>query len=62
MKCAVIVSKAAGAMAAPMLQASVTPASTMRPGVTWVTRSDPAPFSSTAAPAPVTVHWAVGVR
>lgn len=61
-KWALRVSQAAGAMAAPMLFASVMPASTILPGVTQVTYG-PGPSSPRiSAPAPVTVHWLVGVR
>ena len=45
-----------------MLAASVTPASTMRPVVTWVMRTRPPVGASSAAPAAVAVHCAVGAR
>lgn len=58
-----------GAIAAPIFAASVTPISTIRPNRTCVTRTShgSVPFGtgslpSTAAPAAVAVHWAVGVR
>ena len=53
---------AAGAMAAPMLFASVMPRSSIVPIVTARTNGPTSPFSRTAAPAAVAVHWAVGVR
>ena len=49
-------------MAAPMLLASVIPASTMRPTVTCVMRGPTPPGARMAAPAPVTVHCEEGVR
>ena len=52
----------AGAMAAPMLLASFTPRSVTVPMVQAVILG-PVPWLHTsAAPEPVTVHWAVGVR
>ena len=57
-----MVAKAAGAMAAPMLLASWIPKSVTVPTVQAVI-FDPLPSAQrSAAPAPVTVHWAVGVR
>ena len=52
--------KAAGAMAAPMLLASVIPLSTTLPVVTWVIKG-PVPLRDRmTAPDPVVVHCAVG--
>ena len=45
-----------------MLLVSVTPLSTIFPGVTWVMQGPSPPRWRMTAPAPVTVHWAVGVR
>ncbi|MNC65467.1 hypothetical protein D3C75_1157610 [compost metagenome] len=51
---------AAGAIAAPILKGSLIPISITLPMVARVTRG-PRPWgASTAAPAPVTVNWAVG--
>ena len=64
--CAAIVSTAAGAIAAPMLFWSVMPRSMTRPQVvcvsTTLARRFAGPPESITAPAPVTVHCAVGVR
>ena len=49
-------------MAAPILLASVIPASRIRPVVIWVTKGPGPSAARISAPAPVTVHWAVGVR
>ena len=57
-----MVSQAAGAMAAPMLLASVTPRSMTRPTVTWVILGPLPERDRITAPAAVAVHWAVGVR
>ena len=52
-------------MAAPMLLASAMPMSVTVPTVTMAHRARGLKLTSaeiSAAPAPVTVHWAVGVR
>ena len=49
-------------MALPMELASLIPASTIIPVVTWVIFGPWPPAARITAPAPVTVHWAVGVR
>ena len=49
-------------MAAPMLFASVMPASAILPVVTIVTRGPLPDAPRMSAPEPVTVHCAVGVR
>ena len=62
LKCAISVSIAAGAIAAPILLISVTPLSITFPVVTCVIFG-PVPFDDNIAhPAPVTVHCADGVR
>ncbi len=56
-----IVSAAEGAIAAPILEVSLTPKSTILPGHTRVIFTFP-PKPTTAQPAAVAVHCAVGVR
>ena len=53
-------SKAAGAIAAPILFASFIPISTIFPGVIWVINGPVPDDVRIAAPEPVTVHCAVG--
>ena len=60
MKWAINVSKAAGAIAAPMLLASLIPISITLPVVIYVTYGPFPHFERIAEPAPVTVHWDVG--
>ena len=56
------VSYAAGAIAAPMLFASVMPRSTILPMAACVTAGPFPSFDRMQQPAAVAVHWAVGVR
>ena len=49
-------------MAAPMLFASLMPRSVTVPTVQPVIRGPWPSLRTSAAPEPVTVHWAVGVR
>ena len=51
-----------GAIAAPMLLASVIPRSRTVPMVADSMAMGPGSVVTRAAPEPVTVHWAVGVR
>src|SRR5690606_18420788 len=55
-----MVSTAAGAIAAPILNGSLMPISITRPMVADVTTGPSPSVDTTAAPAPVTVYWAVG--
>ena len=61
-KCVLIVLYAAGAMAAPMLLASLMPQSVTVPTVTSVMNGPAPSFPNIIAPDAVAVHWAVGVR
>ena len=58
----IIVSAAAGAIAAPMLFASLISRSFILPIVTCAILAEERIFDISAAPAPVTVHCALGVR